>query len=83
MPNRLAQAQSLYLRKHADNPVDWWPWCDQALATARQRNQPFFVCGPFQLSLVHSDGRGGVFADLLPTLLKQYTQTAVFTISAE
>ncbi|PSP09689.1 MAG: hypothetical protein BRC49_12150, partial [Cyanobacteria bacterium SW_10_48_33] len=27
MTNRLAQAQSLYLRKHAENPVDWWFWC--------------------------------------------------------
>ena len=43
MPNRLAQAQSLYLRKHADNPVDWWPWCDGAIAQARQGNLPIFL----------------------------------------
>ncbi|MEL6383446.1 MAG: thioredoxin domain-containing protein [Cyanobacteria bacterium J06626_18] len=43
MPNRLAQAQSLYLRKHADNPVDWWPWCDEALAAAKQDNKPIFL----------------------------------------
>ncbi len=43
MPNRLAKAQSLYLRKHADNPVDWWPWCDEALATAQQDNKPIFL----------------------------------------
>ncbi|MBW4468543.1 MAG: thioredoxin domain-containing protein [Pegethrix bostrychoides GSE-TBD4-15B] len=43
MPNRLAQAQSLYLRKHAENPIDWWPWCDQALALARQQNKPIFL----------------------------------------
>ena len=30
MTNRLAQSQSLYLRKHAENPIDWWPWCDEA-----------------------------------------------------
>ena len=35
--NRLADADSLYLRQHADNPVDWWPWCDEALAEARRR----------------------------------------------
>ncbi|MCC5634765.1 thioredoxin domain-containing protein [Nostoc sp. CHAB 5844] len=43
MTNRLAQAKSLYLRKHAENPIDWWPWCDEALATARAENQPIFL----------------------------------------
>lgn len=43
MPNRLAQAQSLYLRKHADNPIDWWPWCDAALEKAQQENKPIFL----------------------------------------
>ncbi len=43
MQNRLAQSQSLYLRKHADNPVDWWPWCDEALALARGENRPIFL----------------------------------------
>ncbi|HEY9887155.1 MAG TPA: thioredoxin domain-containing protein [Candidatus Obscuribacterales bacterium] len=43
MPNRLAQAQSLYLRKHAHNPVDWWPWCDEALETAQRDHKPIFL----------------------------------------
>ncbi len=43
MPNRLAQTQSLYLRKHADNPIDWWPWCDAAIEKARQENKPIFL----------------------------------------
>jgi uncharacterized protein YyaL (SSP411 family) len=43
MTNRLAQSQSLYLRKHAENPIDWWPWCDEALATARANNKPIFL----------------------------------------
>lgn len=43
MPNRLAQAQSLYLRKHAENPIDWWSWCDQALETARRDDKPIFL----------------------------------------
>ncbi|HEY9881156.1 MAG TPA: thioredoxin domain-containing protein [Leptolyngbyaceae cyanobacterium] len=43
MANRLAQSQSLYLRKHADNPIDWWPWCEEALQTARQENKPIFL----------------------------------------
>jgi uncharacterized protein len=43
MTNRLAQAQSLYLRKHAENPIDWFPWSDEALTKARQENKPIFL----------------------------------------
>jgi uncharacterized protein len=43
MTNRLAQSQSLYLRKHAENPIDWWPWCDAAIAAARDGNRPIFL----------------------------------------
>jgi uncharacterized protein len=43
MTNRLAAAQSLYLRKHAENPIDWWPWCEEALATARRDDKPIFL----------------------------------------
>jgi uncharacterized protein len=43
MTNRLAQSQSLYLRKHAENPIDWWSWCDEALEKARQENKPIFL----------------------------------------
>ena len=43
MPNRLADATSPYLRQHADNPVDWWPWCDEAFAEAAERDVPVFL----------------------------------------
>ncbi|WP_299407288.1 thioredoxin domain-containing protein [Acaryochloris sp. IP29b_bin.148] len=43
MPNRLAHSASLYLRKHADNPIDWWPWCEEALARAAQEDKPIFL----------------------------------------
>ena len=43
MTNRLAQAQSLYLRKHAENPIEWWTWCGEALETARRENKPIFL----------------------------------------
>jgi len=33
--NRLADASSPYLQQHANNPVDWWPWSDEALEVAR------------------------------------------------
>jgi len=41
--NRLAQSTSPYLRQHADNPVDWWPWSDEALAEARSRDVPILL----------------------------------------
>ncbi|HEY0230636.1 MAG TPA: thioredoxin domain-containing protein [Dokdonella sp.] len=43
MPNRLAEETSPYLRQHAGNPVDWWPWSDEALATARRENKPILL----------------------------------------
>ncbi|MDJ0552962.1 MAG: thioredoxin domain-containing protein [Microcoleaceae cyanobacterium MO_207.B10] len=43
MTNRLAKSQSLYLRKHAENPVDWWPWCEEALETAKRENKLIFL----------------------------------------
>ena len=43
MTNRLALSQSLYLRKHAENPIDWWYWCDEALATAKAEDKPVFL----------------------------------------
>ncbi|MDW8200988.1 MAG: thioredoxin domain-containing protein [Cyanobacteriota bacterium SKYGB_h_bin112] len=43
MPNRLAHARSLYLRKHADNPIAWWEWCPEALETARREDKPIFL----------------------------------------
>jgi uncharacterized protein YyaL (SSP411 family) len=43
MPNRLADAHSPYLLQHAANPVDWWPWCDEAFAEAERRGVPVFL----------------------------------------
>ncbi|ACB51389.1 putative six-hairpin glycosidase familly protein [Crocosphaera subtropica ATCC 51142] len=43
MPNRLANTQSLYLRKHAENPIDWWYWCEEALEIAKNENKPIFL----------------------------------------
>jgi len=43
LPNRLATSTSPYLRQHADNPVDWWPWSDEAFAEARRRDVPILL----------------------------------------
>ena len=39
MPNRLAAEQSPYLLQHANNPVDWYPWGDEAFEAARDDRQ--------------------------------------------
>ena len=41
--NRLRNSTSPYLLQHADNPVDWWPWCDQAFAEAAERDVPVML----------------------------------------
>ena len=43
MTNRLSDAVSPYLRGHADNPVDWWPWGEEPFAEAARRDVPVFV----------------------------------------
>jgi uncharacterized protein YyaL (SSP411 family) len=41
--NRLAREHSPYLLQHAGNPVDWYPWGDEAFAKARAENKPIFL----------------------------------------
>jgi len=41
--NHLADETSPYLRQHADNPVEWFPWGDEALQRARDEDKPLFV----------------------------------------
>ncbi len=41
--NRLANSQSPYLLQHASNPVDWYPWGDEAFEKAKKENKPIFL----------------------------------------
>jgi uncharacterized protein len=41
--NRLASATSPYLLQHKDNPVDWWPWSDEAFAEAKRLDRPILL----------------------------------------
>ena len=41
--NRLAEETSPYLLQHADNPVDWYPWGEEALARARDEDKPILL----------------------------------------
>ncbi len=43
MVNRLAHEHSPYLRQHADNPVDWYPWGEEAFAKARAEHKPVLL----------------------------------------
>jgi uncharacterized protein YyaL (SSP411 family) len=43
MPNRLANETSPYLLQHADNPVDWYPWGDEALERAKAEDKPILL----------------------------------------
>ena len=43
MPNRLNQETSPYLLQHSDNPVDWYPWGDEALSRARDEDRPILL----------------------------------------
>ena len=42
-PNRLARESSPYLRQHAENPVDWYPWGAEALEKARREDKPILL----------------------------------------
>ena len=43
MPNRLSEETSLYLLQHKDNPVDWYPWGEEAFEAARERDLPVLL----------------------------------------
>jgi uncharacterized protein len=43
MPNRLARETSPYLQQHAANPVDWYPWGEEALQRARREDKPILL----------------------------------------
>ena len=43
MPNRLSEENSLYLQQHASNPVEWYPWGEEALNAAETSGKPLLV----------------------------------------
>jgi uncharacterized protein YyaL (SSP411 family) len=43
MANRLAKEKSPYLLQHAENPVDWYPWSDEAFSRAASEDKPIFL----------------------------------------
>lgn len=43
MSNRLEKEDSPYLQQHKNNPVDWYPWCDEAFEIAKKENKAIFI----------------------------------------
>jgi len=43
MKNHLTSQSSPYLLQHAENPVNWYPWCEEAFTKAKQENKPIFL----------------------------------------
>jgi uncharacterized protein YyaL (SSP411 family) len=43
MTNRLANENSLYLKQHGSNPVNWYPWGPEALETAQREDKPMLI----------------------------------------
>ncbi len=41
--NRLINEKSPYLLQHANNPIDWYPWSDEAFAKAKEQDKPVFL----------------------------------------
>ncbi|HEU4678500.1 MAG TPA: thioredoxin domain-containing protein, partial [Terrimicrobiaceae bacterium] len=41
--NRLAEQKSPYLLQHKENPVDWWPWTEEAFSEAKRLDLPVFL----------------------------------------
>ena len=46
MANRLSSETSPYLLQHAENPVDWYPWGEEALERSRLENRPILLSSP-------------------------------------
>lgn len=43
MPNQLKNEKSPYLLQHADNPVNWYPWCSEVFEKAEKEDKPIFL----------------------------------------
>ena len=77
MANRLAKEQSPYLLQHANNPVDWYPWGQEAFAAARAAGKPIFLsigyatchwCHVMERESFESEGVARVLNDLFVSI---------------
>lgn len=59
MSNQLKNETSPYLLQHSENPVNWYPWCDEAFEKAKSEDKPIF------LSIGYSNGQCRYFQTVL------------------
>ena len=52
MSNILKNEKSPYLQQHSENPVNWYPWCEEAFRRAREEDKPVF----FISDILHAIG---------------------------
>ena len=72
MTNRLAEAQSPYLRSAAHQPVHWFPWGDAAFAAAREHNRPILLdIGAVWCHWCHVMDRESYESDAIAEILNQ------------
>jgi uncharacterized protein len=72
-PNRLIHEKSPYLLQHAYNPVDWYPWGEEAFAKARKENKPIFLSvGYSTCHWCHVMERESFENDDIAALMNQY-----------
>ncbi len=72
-PNRLAREHSPYLLQHATNPVDWYPWGEEAFARSRREDKPIFLSiGYSTCHWCHVMERESFEDDSIAALLNQY-----------
>ena len=73
MPNRLINETSPYLLQHANNPVDWYPWGEEALARARDEDRPILLSiGYSACHWCHVMERESFENDAIAELMNQY-----------
>ncbi len=70
MSNKLINESSPYLRQHSENPVNWYPWCDEAFERAREEDKPIFLSIGYSTChwchvMAHESFEDDVTADIL------------------
>ena len=75
MQNHLKDQTSPYLLQHADNPVDWYPWCKEAFERAKEEDKPIFLSIGYSTChwchvMAHESFEDEKIAELLNILLR-------------
>jgi uncharacterized protein len=80
MANHLIDSNSLYLRKHINNPINWWYWSDEALEQAKQEDKPIFLSIGYSSCHWCTVMEGEAFSDLS---IAEYLNANFITIKVD